>query len=284
MSQVKNQMDDFTSTIKNMDQKFKEALPEQIPSDRFRRFLLIYVTSNPKLLAADRNSLYKAALQCAQAGLMPDGREAALVVYRSKNGGSTVSFLPMVAGIIKLAYNTGKISTISAGLVFEGDQFDYWIDEAGEHLIYRPKFKNRQDANITHCFVQMKNTKGHTAIELMTIDEIMEIRERSRAKDDGPWRTDFAEMCKKTVIKRAAKRWPSTPELQRAIDADNDIYDVSGDSGPAALEAPKRPRKSRLSKIVEEAAQNHAAATPASSMPEMIDEHEPSEMAFDRGG
>jgi recombinational DNA repair protein RecT len=65
----------------------------------------------------------------------------------------------------------------------------------------------------------------------MSKDEIDTIKERSAAwgawlkyKKVCPWNTDYDEMAKKTVFKRLSKWIPQSPELQKAIDIDNEDY------------------------------------------------------------
>lgn len=253
--------------LKKMENQFKETLPPHIPAERFVRFLITYIKMNPRLLEADRLSLYKASIQCAQHGLMPDGREAALVPFRLKQGGLVVSYQPMVFGIIKAAYNTGWPSTISVENIYEGDEFQFWIDEDGKHILHRPMFANRSDDKITHAYTIVKNKLGHVDIEVMSRSEIEAIRERSKAKDSGPWRTDYAEMCKKTVLKRASKKWPSSPELQRTIDADNEFYDV--EEPRKEIEGPKR-KRTRLQKLIEAKPVEAEFEAPPASEPETL--------------
>ena len=68
---------------------------------------------------------------------MPDGKEAAFVVYNekkkiiNKDGGRkeikvpTVKYMPMVRGIYKLANGSGDVARLSAQLVYDNDEFEY---------------------------------------------------------------------------------------------------------------------------------------------------------------
>jgi hypothetical protein len=57
----------------------------------------------------------------------------------------------------------------------------------------------------------------------MTKAEVDAIRKRSRAGSSGPWVTDYAEMARKTVVRRLAKYLPLSVELADAIVADQDV-------------------------------------------------------------
>ena len=61
----------------------------------------------------------------------------------------------------------------------------------------------------------------------MTVDEVESIRNRSKAKDRGPWVTDYEAMALKTVIRRAAKYLPLSTEAQIAVAADEMTPDYS---------------------------------------------------------
>jgi len=58
----------------------------------------------------------------------------------------------------------------------------------------------------------------------MTKAEIEAIRNRSRAGKSGPWVTDFAEMAKKTVVRRLSKMLPLSSEIMRHVEADDDQF------------------------------------------------------------
>jgi hypothetical protein len=69
---------------------------------------------------------------------------------------------------------------------------------------------------------------------VMTKDEVDAIRKRSKASGSGPWVTDYNEMAKKTVVRRASKKWPLDAELAEAVNND-------GDSLPKMQAAPPMP-------------------------------------------
>ena len=64
----------------------------------------------------------------------------------------------------------------------------------------------------------------------MSKKEVDDIRKRSRAGQSGPWVTDYEEMAKKTVFKRLSKWLPVTPDLEAAVEHDNQEYQSNSNS------------------------------------------------------
>jgi recombination protein RecT len=114
---------------------------------------------------------------------------------------------------------------VSVDVVCEKDDFKFWRDTEGDHFRHEPAWE-RGKVKGAYCVARFANEEA-PQIERMSVEEIESVRARSRAKDDGPWVTDFNEMAKKTVIKRASKRWPLSPEKSErfftAVDSDNAI-------------------------------------------------------------
>ena len=102
---------EIRSAVEKMAPQFKAALPAHVPVERFVRTTLTAVQTNQALLDADRRTLFAAATKAAQTGLLPDGREGAIVTFRRKDGTVEAQWMPMVAGIMKLVRNSGEIST-----------------------------------------------------------------------------------------------------------------------------------------------------------------------------
>lgn len=237
------------TSIEKMAPQFKAALPSHVSVERFVRVTLTAIQTSPALLEADRRSLYAAATRAAQTGLLPDGREGAIVTFKGQ-----AQWMPMVAGIMKLVRNSGEISTWSVQAVYENDTFDFELGD-NERIVHKPALRNRGPIIGAYSIVTMKD--GERSREFMSAEEIDAIRKRSRSGGSGPWVTDYAEMAKKTVVRRHAKRLPMSTDLDGVLHEDDELFmppepapqaEVTQDNAPKAS---KRP--SRLQKVVEEA-------------------------------
>lgn len=254
-NQLTTQVNEVRGAISRMAPEFKAALPAHVTPERFIRVTMTAVQNNTDLLGADRRSLYNAAMRAAQAGLLPDGRESAIVTFSGK-----AQFMPMVAGIMKQVRNSGEISTWSVQAVYENDDFSLELGD-NEHIKHTPPKKGERGPLIgAYSIVTMKD--GEKSREYMSVDEIEAIRKRSRSANAGPWKTDYAEMAKKTVVRRHSKRLPMSTDLDDLLRADDEAMGVVNEA-PVAAPAPAqeaevekptgRTRASRLNKVAEAA-------------------------------
>jgi recombination protein RecT len=207
---------EIRSTVNRMSNQFGAVLPPHIPVERFVRTVQTAVATTPALVDCDRNSLYAAAMKAAQDGLLPDGREGAIIPRNGK-----AAWQPMVAGIMKKVRNSGEISTWAVHTVHENDAFDYQLGDE-EFLRHKPALRDRGEITGAYSIVRMKD--GEISREYMGIDEIHAIRNRSdgylyavRNKKQNPWITDPGEMCKKTVTRRHSKRLPMSTDLDELM-------------------------------------------------------------------
>ncbi len=249
MSQVAV-INEVRSAIERMSPQFKAALPAHVSVDRFVRVTLTAVQTNPNLLNADRRTLFAAATKAAQMGLLPDGREGAIVTFKDQ-----AQWMPMVAGIMKLVRNSGEISTWSVQAVYENDTFDFCLGDE-EHIIHKPNLANRGKLIAVYSIVTMKD--GEKSREVMSVEDVLAIKARSRSGNSGPWVSDFAEMSKKTVIRRHSKRLPLSTDIDGVLKEDDELF--MPEPAPAAQEAAQAAeapsaskRPSRLQKVAEQA-------------------------------
>jgi recombination protein RecT len=262
----------FRQQVETRQNEFAAALPAHIPAERFVRVILTAVNRNPSLLHADRPSLFSSAMMAAADGLLCDGREAALVIYKTKKKDhdgreqwiEAVQYMPMLAGILKKCRNSGELSSIVARVVYGGDKFRNWIDDTGEHLEYEAV--EDQDRNIVrNAFAMAKLKDGSIEVEVLKPADIEKIRSVSKSKDRGPWVDWWEEMAKKSAIRRLSKRLPLNTDLDDLIRRDDALYDLEG----ARAEASPGGRPQSLAGKL-----NALAAPPASddASPPTIDE------------
>jgi recombination protein RecT len=228
----------FRLTVQRMAAEFKAALPTQIPVERFIRTTITAVQMQPALLDADRRTLLGACMRAAQDGLLPDGREAAFVIFKSKGGTPTVQYMPMIGGLFKKARNSGEIASLATHVVFQRDHFRYVLGD-DEKIEHTPTLgADRGDPIAAYAIAKTKD--GAVYREVMSHADIEKVRRVSRAKDDGPWVDWWEEMARKTVFRRLAKRLPSSADLEQAFEHDNEVVGfVQTPAGaPHALDAP----------------------------------------------
>jgi recombination protein RecT len=202
-------------------QEIARALPKHMSADRMARVTLTAMTRTPKLAECDPASFFQCLMSLSQWGLEPDGRHAHLIPFNNRKKNIVECQLIVdYKGFVQLAMRTGNIASIHCDSVCENDEFDY---DCGEVLRHKIDFrKPRGEAYAFVCIIKMKD--GGKKCEVMTRDEVDAIRKRSRSANDGPWVTDFNEMAKKTVFRRASKWIELSSEIRDAFDNDDKDY------------------------------------------------------------
>lgn len=228
----------FQEQWTNQEAELALALPPHIPVERFMRVVRTAVAGDIALLHADRRSLFEASMKAAQDGLLPDGRDGALVIFRAKvkekgkDGQdkdvwiNKVQWMPMVGGILKKVRNSGELVTIAAHVVYENDHFEYSLGD-DERIDHKPKMLGERGKAIG-VYAVAKTKDGGIYREVMSLEQVEKVRGVSRAKDSGPWKDWWDEMAKKTVIRRLSKRLPMSSDLDDLIRRDDDLYDFQG--------------------------------------------------------
>lgn len=226
-------------TMTQMAPEFKAALPAHVPVEKFTRVALTAIQNNPDLMNADRRSLFGACVRLAQDGLLPDGREAALVIFNTKDrstGGWTkaVQAMPMIAGVLKKVRQSGEVAKVSAQVVYENDHFvvRYGFDEDVEH---NPPALDKPRGKPIGAYATAVLKDGSQLLEVMSLEEINKVRNVSRSKDKGPWVDWWDEMARKTVMRRLAKRLPMSTDLEEQIFDRDETLTAKGDAPALAV-------------------------------------------------
>jgi recombination protein RecT len=241
--------------LEAMRPQFEAALHGgMIKPERFVRVVMTAVNMDPDLLAADRRSFFNSCLQCAQDGLVPDKREAALVVFNTKERRGNqeqwikkIQYMPMYQGLMKKARTSGELAKWVARAVFEKDHFHVDLGD-NERIEHTPYMGDDDPGPLKAVYAIAILKDGTVQREVMTRRQVERVKARSKtgAKDSGPWKTDYDQMAIKTVIRRQSKQLPLSPALMEIITRDDALTAL--DEEPAAEETwrdvtPPRPRQ-----------------------------------------
>ena len=204
-------------------QGIEALLPSGVTFEAFTRAAATAMAQNPELAGAEPKSVIQSLIRCATHGLVPDNREAALVTFREKGGAIKAQYIPMVDGVLKRARQSGQIAVIAAKAVFIGDTFDYWMDEQGEHINYRPTFTGRGEFQLAFSFAKLHS--GELIVEVMPKEDIERVRAASKTGNSeyGPWAKWYDRMAVKSVLHRLARRLPSASELVSMLESGDEF-------------------------------------------------------------
>lgn len=212
----------FKRDMKSLHDAGELALPSTVSFDAFRNASVVAVTDNPRILQCTRESVFKAIRTLAGAGLVPDGREAAIVPF-----GKEAQAMPMVFGLIKVARNSGKISSLWAEVVYEGERLEVGMEDGNRIWKHVTDDGDPIDAmsrggEIRGAYAVAKMTDKTVEFQPMSHAEIEKRRKVSRTQKDpgatGIWGQWYEEMAKKTVIRNLVKRLPmSTEDVERIM-------------------------------------------------------------------
>lgn len=225
--------------IKSMEGEIKKALPSVLTPERFTRMVLSAISTNPKLGSCTPQSFLGAMMSAAQLGLEPNTPlgQAYILPYQNK-GTLEAQFQIGYKGLIDLAWRSGEISDIQAHVVYENDTFncEYGLEPK---LVHKPADSER--GNPVKVYAIFKTKSGGFGFEVMSMDDVRtHAAKYSKAYSSAysPWKTNFEEMAKKTVLKRVLKYAPLKSDFVRAVVQDesvkneisSDMYEVKNDN------------------------------------------------------
>jgi recombination protein RecT len=215
-----------------------KALPKVITPERFTRIALTALSSNPQLAECTRDSFLGGLMQAAQLGLEPNTPlgQAYLIPYRNnKKGVMECQFQVGYKGLIDLAYRSGDVQTIQAYCVYEHDDFEYEFGLEPK-LHHKPAMADR--GKLICVYAMFKLTNGGYGFEVCSIDDINRHASKySQAfgKGYGPWKENFEEMAKKTVLKKVLKYAPIKTEFLQAVTVDENVVEAKNDADMSDL-------------------------------------------------
>lgn len=195
-----------------------KALPKHMDAERMGRIALTEFKKNKALASCSPDSFFGSLMTASQLGLEPGPLGLAyLIPYKGQ-----VTLQLGYRGLLELVWRSGKVDTIYAYPVFEGDDFVYQLGISPD-IKHTPCGEDDPDKLLFVYAVAWIKDAALPRLEVMSRQQVETIRKRSSGAASGkstPWSTDFVEMARKTALKRLCKTLPLSIEIQSKIAKD----------------------------------------------------------------
>lgn len=219
--------------VKQFMQKYAALLPSTIRPERMQNIIFNEYRTTVKLKECTPASFYGSILKAVQVGLEPGllGHCYLLPFRNNKINKQEVQFVLGYKGMLELIRRSGKVLSIVARPVYDGDKLtiSYGLEDRYEHI---PYYMEEGAVKGALRGVTLKATfkDGGYLVDYMPIVEIEEHRQRSLAKDSGPWKTDYEAMALKTIIRKNFKWLPVSVEAQQIVAEDESVHRITPDN------------------------------------------------------
>lgn len=213
---------------------------------RFLARAKLYISRKPELHRCTVGSLVQCVLSAAEQGHCLDGRMAHAVAFNNKKKDpdsgketwvSEATYMPDYKGIIDVCRRHNAIVDAYPEQVYANDEFVYYIENGQYHHRWKPAMGDRGEYLGAFCVVLLE---GRFKVVFMSKEELDHVRNKSKAKDSGPWKTDTSEMQKKTVVKRALKLYVTDPDVADLLDRDDAAMGYADTGAAVALPSPAK--------------------------------------------
>lgn len=242
-SRQKARMDALVSAIEGRSAQLKTLLQESgIPFNRFVevfRRALIKGANDPRtdLLLADAGSVVQSCIDSCTAGLLPDGKQGAIVIFNQnvaargqpKRYVKKAQFLAMYEGLLHTAYSSGNFTSIMAHVVYETDEWDYelginpWIKHKPGKRPPRPD--GAPEYEIKAAYAVAKTVNGGVFVEVFEPEDIRKVMAVSKATF-GPAKDWKEAMIRKGPLRRLYKFLPRNDAMDRVFAAEDENLEI----------------------------------------------------------
>lgn len=218
------------------------------------------VNKNGYLAKCEASTFLNVILNVAQTGLSlnPTMGYAYIVPRWSRENKRLEACLdPGYKGLLKLILDTGEVTSVEVQLIHANDEVLIDLSDPRKILKHEPGiFKAEGRGGIVGVYSRARLKDGTYHVELMTRRDVEDIRETSESwkafKDKevktAIWNDHFAEMCRKTVLRRHYKYLPkgsgtAGDRLAAAVELD--------DSANGILKPVSEPQKSLAFSLID---------------------------------
>ncbi len=216
---LRTKLDAFMDSLKGRSTQFETLLADSgVSKEKFLEVGRRAMSMNPDLLNCTAASLMQALINCATDGLLPDGRNAAIVIYKN-----VAQYQPMYQGLLKIAYRSGNFTSIEARVVYAGDVFEYRLGD-DPFIHHLPKVRPAgATPGIVNAYAVAKTVNGGIFREVFEEADIRKVNAVSRAAK-GPGKDWPEEMARKGPLRRLWKFLPKDEAMERIAERDDETY------------------------------------------------------------
>jgi phage RecT family recombinase len=194
-------------TLLKLEPRFAQVLSATgIAPERIIRTVMVSLERLPALLDCSQQSIINAAMSAACLGIEVDGvtGQGFLIPFAGR-----AQLVIGYKGMNTMAARSGF--TVNAGLVREGDSFDYQLGSGG-FVRHKPLLGNKGKI-IAAWAIASAPGRSDIIVPPLSIDELMAVKAKSPGarKADSPWNDPaigFPAMCEKTAKRRLGRALP----------------------------------------------------------------------------
>lgn len=198
---TKEQNKTFSVMLSEKLDSVSDALPKDFNKARFVQNSLALLNESEQLRKYKPTQIMSGLLKGAYLGLDFFNKECYLVPY-----GEQLNYQTDYRGAKKLAkkYSIRPIKDIYAKLIRKGDIFEESINNGEKVFYFKPIALN--DSDIIGAFAVVLYKDGGVDYDVMTLAELENTRNHSKASNSPAWKNFTGEMYKKTVLHRLCKQ------------------------------------------------------------------------------
>jgi len=204
-------VEDVSKQIEILQKKGKLTLPLNyaVQNALMSAWLILQETvdrnKTPVLQSCSRPSIVNSLLDMCIQGLSPQRKQCYFIAY-----GKRLSCMRSYFGSMAIVKNLAGAKDVCAEIIYAGDEFTYEIKNGNKKVIgHTQRFANIDPAKIAgaYCTIVFDDREF---TEVMDIQQIKKAWKKSKMDPgrEGSTHKEFPEeMCKRTVIQRACKRY-----------------------------------------------------------------------------
>jgi recombination protein RecT len=211
-----NDLTTFYELLERSTPDLGRALPPGSSLDAFTRTAVAEVRRSPELLDCTPESVLGGLVLAARLGLEPGPLGLVYLVPRD----GLVAFVVGYRGLVALAYRSGQVKDVDAGLVFEGEPFEF--RKGTRPFLDHSPAGSSGSHELVAAYAVARLRSGGAVFEVIYPEQWEAARKASptSSAEGSPWREHPQAMIRKTAVLRLAPMLPQAALLEQAARRD----------------------------------------------------------------